>query len=380
MLLAEGLGTALLVTVVVGSGAAAERLSPGEVGLQLLANSTATAFGLAVLILMLGPVSGAHFNPVVTLADRYLTRHDPAGRFTATSRPTTLVALYVTVQVLGAVAGALLADAMFGVPSGWSVTHRDGWRLWTAEVVATAVLVLLIFALTRTGRHAHAPAAVGAYIGAAYWFTASTSFANPAVTVGRAFTDSFAGIAPASVPGFVVAQLVGGALGVLLVLALYPSPKEATALLEIPSPSVLFACRANAGRSVTARVLAEHYGGGRIEVHSAGSEPAGEIHPEVAAVLTGLGLDITREAPKPFDPAARYTTVVTMGCGDTCPYYAGASYDDWPIEDPKGQDAATVARIVQDIDARVRDLLARVAPGIELPPSVVVPDGTRAGT
>ena len=215
-LLAEFLGTALLVTAVVGSGIMAARLSPGDVGLQLLENSVATMLALAVLILVFGPVSGAHLNPVVTVADWWLGRrtgHGIAGRF---------IAPYLAAQITGAVAGAILANLMFALPAvAWSHHPRTGAPLWLGEVVATSGLVLLIFSLVRSGRTTVAPAAVGAYIGAAYWFTSSTSFANPAVTIGRAFTDSFAGIAASSVPGFVCAQLVGLLVGVAAVEALY---------------------------------------------------------------------------------------------------------------------------------------------------------------
>lgn len=213
---AEFLGTGLLVTAVVGSGVMATRLSPADAGLRLLENSTATAFALAVLIALLGPVSGAHFNPVVSVADWWLGRHDGTGL------PGRRVAGYVCAQTAGAVAGALLANAMFAVPMGMSTEHRGTPHVWLGEVVATAGLIVLIFALVRTGRAVLAAPLVGAYIGAAYWFTSSTSFANPAVTVGRAFTDTFAGIAPASVPGFAAAQLVGGLAGVALVLVLFP--------------------------------------------------------------------------------------------------------------------------------------------------------------
>lgn len=222
-ILAEFLGTAMLVTAVVGSGVMATRLSPGDVGLQLLENSIATMLALAVLILALGPVSGAHFNPVVTLADRWLRRAD-ADRPAAA-----VVAGYLAAQVVGAIFGAILANTMFGLAAvSWSTTSRTASQLWIGEIVATAGLVLLIFALVRTSRTSYAPAAVGAYIGAAYWFTSSTSFANPAVAIGRAFTDTFAGISPASVPGFVLAQLLGGIVGVLVVSALYPRPTAAT--------------------------------------------------------------------------------------------------------------------------------------------------------
>ena len=136
-------------------------------------------------------------------------------------------------------------------------------------------------------------------------------------------------------------------------------------------PSILFACRANAGRSVTGKVLAEHYAGGQVDVWSAGSEPGEGVHPEVAAVLADLGLDTSAERPKPFDRDGHYDAVVTMGCGEECPYYAGARYEDWELDDPKGQDEATVRRIVTDIDGRVRGLLAELVPGIAMPPSVL---------
>lgn len=217
-LLAEFVGTALLVAAVVGSGIMATTLSPGDVGLQLLENSVATAFALGALILTFGPVSGAHFNPVVSAADWFL------GRRAGTGLPARDLAGYVVAQVLGAIGGTILADLMFKLPAvDFSTKHRTGGNLWLGEVVATAGLLLLIFALARSGRAAAAPAAVGAYIGAAYWFTSSTSFANPAVTIGRAFTDTFAGIAPSSVSGFVAAQVIGLAVGVGLLLALYPS-------------------------------------------------------------------------------------------------------------------------------------------------------------
>jgi glycerol uptake facilitator-like aquaporin len=215
-LLAEFVGTGLLVTVVIGSGITAQRLSPDDVGLQLLENSTATMLGLAVLILMFGPVSGAHFNPVVSVADWLLDRRTGVG---ISSRD---VASYTVAQTLGGMAGAVLANLMFDVPTEFSTKDRSDWHLWIGEIVATAGLVALIFALARTGRGAWAAPAVGAYIGAAYWFTSSTSFANPSVTVGRMFSDTFAGIEPSAVPGFLVAQLVGGGLGLLLVRALYP--------------------------------------------------------------------------------------------------------------------------------------------------------------
>lgn len=227
-LLAEFLGTALLVAVVVGSGIAAESLSPGDVGLQLLENSTATVFGLTVLILWFGPVSGAHFNPVVSLADWLLGRRSGSGL----SLPD--VGAYAVAQVAGGIAGAVLANVMFEVDQGLSTKDRIGSGQLVAEVVATAGLVALIFALVRTGRGALAAPTVGAYIGAAYWFTSSTSFANPAVTVGRVFTDTFAGIDPASAPAFIGMQIIGLTVGVALTLALYPDAGEDADDVVIP--------------------------------------------------------------------------------------------------------------------------------------------------
>lgn len=227
----ELVGTALLVTVVVGSGVMAARLSPDDVGLQLLENSIATALGLAAIILIIGPVSGAHLNPVVSLADWWLGRRAGIGL-----SPVEL-GVYVPAQLVGGIAGAVLANLMFDLPAvSWSGTDRDRSHLWLGEVVATAGLILLVFALARSGRAAVAPAAVGGYIGAAYWFTSSTSFANPAVTVGRAFSDTFAGIAPASVPGFVAAQVVGLAAGIGLLAALYPHAERGADQVAVPHP------------------------------------------------------------------------------------------------------------------------------------------------
>ncbi|MCC5479785.1 aquaporin [Streptomyces sp. NPDC059680] len=212
---AEALGTGLLVAVVVGSGIQATELSH-DVGVQLLANSLATVFGLGVLITLLGPVSGAHFNPAVTLATWF------TGRRTGSGPGLREVAAYVPAQIAGAIGGAVLADAMFAEPLVRFSTHdRSAGHLWLGEVVATGGLILLVLGLERTGRAFLAPAAVASYIGAAYWFTSSTSFANPAVTIGRAVTDTFAGIAPASVAPFVGAQLLGAVLGSAAVAVVY---------------------------------------------------------------------------------------------------------------------------------------------------------------
>ncbi len=229
-LAAEALGTGMLVTVVVGSGIAAATLSPDDAGLQLLENSLATGAGLAVIILLVGPVSGAHLNPVVTLADWWLGRRAGVGL----SFPE--AGAYIAAQTVGGVSGAVLANLMYDLPAmTWATTERSGAHLWLSEVVATAGLVALIFALARSARGALSAAAVGAYIASAYWFTASTSFANPAVTVGRMFSDTFAGIAPGSVPPFVLAQLVGGTLGVVAVLALYPDAAASAHCAVVPA-------------------------------------------------------------------------------------------------------------------------------------------------
>jgi glycerol uptake facilitator-like aquaporin len=215
-LLAEFVGTGSLVTVVVGSGIAAAQLSPSDVGLQLLENAIATALGLAVLILLFGPVSGAHFNPVVSAADWLLGRRANSGISGGS------VVAYAAAQVSGGIVGAVVANVMFDrIALEIATKHRVTTGHLVGEVVATAGLIALIFALARTGRAALSAATVGAYIGAAYWFTSSTSFANPAVTVGRMFSDTFAGIAPDSVLPFIGAQIVGAFIGLALVVALY---------------------------------------------------------------------------------------------------------------------------------------------------------------
>ncbi len=218
-LLAEFLGSALLAATVVGSGIAAQTLSPGNMGLQLLENAAATAAGLFAIILMFGPISGAHLNPVVSFVDAAfggLSWRDAAA--------------YLPFQTAGCIAGAIVANVMFSESAISIATKpRASGPHWVAEVVATFGLILVIFALARSGRSHLAPAAVGAYIGAAYFFTSSTSFANPAITVGRMFSNTFAGIAPSSVPSFISAQIVGGVVAFGLVRGLYPGITRAEA-------------------------------------------------------------------------------------------------------------------------------------------------------
>jgi glycerol uptake facilitator-like aquaporin len=219
---AEAVGTAMLVAIVVGSGIAAQRMSPGNTGLQLLENSTATGAGLVALILALGPISGAHFNPVVTIADRIL-----GGTTTA------VAAVYITAQVAGACVGAIVANLMFSLPAvELSTDTRSGGGIWLGELVATFGLLIVILGVVRAGRASAAAFAVGGYIAAAYWFTSSTSFANPAVTIGRTLTNSFAGISPASAPMFIVMQLLGGLVAV--VLSRYWNPHIHAADLVVP--------------------------------------------------------------------------------------------------------------------------------------------------
>ena len=223
----EAVGTAFLVAIVVGSGIAAQRLSPGDVGLQLLQNAVATAGGLIALILAIGPVSGAHFNPIVSIADRVfggLTTGEMLG--------------YVAAQVIGGCAGSVVANVMFSEPAlAASETTRGGTGVWTGEVVATIGLLIVIFGVVRSGRGAAAPFAVGAYLASAYFFTSSTSFANPAVTMARTLTDTFAGISPSSAPAFVACQLGGLVLGVGIVVALYPDARAAATSVVVPIQS-----------------------------------------------------------------------------------------------------------------------------------------------
>jgi glycerol uptake facilitator-like aquaporin len=222
-LTAEFLGSAFLAAVVIGSGIAAQRLSPGQTGLELGENSAVTAAGLFAIILMFGPVSGGHFNPVVSFADAAfggLSWRDATA--------------YLPAQVAGCTAGAVAANLMFALPAVTiSGKHRATGAHFLSEVIATAGLLLVIFALARSGRARSAPAAVGAYIGAAYWFTSSTSFANPAITIGRMFSATFAGIAPSSVLPFIAAQIIGGLAAVAIIKALYPAmtPADAAAIV-----------------------------------------------------------------------------------------------------------------------------------------------------
>jgi glycerol uptake facilitator-like aquaporin len=240
-LAAEFLGSAFLAALVIGSGIGAQRLSPGEPGLELLENAAATAAGLFAIILMFGPVSGGHFNPVVSLVD---------AAFGGMSwRDATA---YLPAQIAGCVTGAVAANLMFALPAVTiSARSRATPAHFLSEVIATLGLILVIFALARSGRSRVTPAAVGAYIGAAYFFTSSAGFANPAITIGRMFSDTFAGIAPASAPSFIGAQVAGGMVAAVLVRIFYPDITAAEAA-DVVVPHATRAAREGAVASPAA--------------------------------------------------------------------------------------------------------------------------------
>ena len=373
-LVAEGLGTALLVTVVVGSGIAAAALSPDDTGLQLLENSTATVFGLAVLILIFGPVSGAHFNPVVSAADWLL------GRRTGGGLPGREVLAYAAAQTVGGIAGAVW-------PTSCSTSRRFRSRRkdrlsvghGIGEVVATAGLVMLIFALARTGRAALSAAAVGAYIGSAYWFTSSTSFANPAVTIGRMFSDTFAGIAPASAPVFIAAQLVGGCSASGWSATCSPTPRPPPAGPSSLTPAVTtekrLIARVQAQRVVRLRPQRRPVPDGRRVPHPpvprSGRGPLGRLRTRRAG-QPGRGAGDGRGRASTSPPRSRRSSpthavresdvVITMGCGDTCPFYPGKRYEDWVLEDPAGKGVDSVRPIRDEIRSRVETLIGQLLP------------------
>ena len=366
-LVAEFTGTGLLVAVVVGSGIAVTRLTT-DGALRLLVCSLVTAMGLAVLIVVFAPAGGAQFNPVVTASDWVQTRGTPRGYGAGQALAV------IGCQVAGAIGGAALADTMFAQPVlAASRTHRGGAGVLLGEAVATAGLLLVIVTLARTGRSQHAAWAVGAWIGAAYWFTSSTSFANPAVTIGRALTEHLcrdraivgagvrggasrrrrAGHGPGhgALPG-AARQVRGCRAGPAGRLSGKGTPMGAI-------PDVLFVCTHNAGRSQMAAALLDREAAGRVRVTSAGSQPASELNPAVVAAMAEIGLDISREFPKPLttDKVQAADIVITMGCGDACPVFPGKRYLDWDLPDPAGLDLGAVRAIRDDISQRVRDLV-----------------------
>jgi arsenate reductase len=248
-----------------------------------------------------------------------------------------------------------------------AATDRTGGGLWLGEVVATLGLVLVIFGALRSGRTNTVAFAVAGYITAAYWFTSSTSFANPAVTVARMFSDTFAGIAPTSVPMFLAMQFIGGALA--LARSWFSTGRRTGArLVDIRGddvtgkPTVLFVCVHNAGRSQMAAGYLQHLAGDHIEVLSAGSAPADAVNPAAVQAMGEEGIDLSAAHPKVLTDEAVQTAdvVVTMGCGDACPFYPGKRYEDWKLDDPAGQGIEAVRPIRDEIRQRVERLIAEL--------------------
>ena len=286
--LAEFGGTGLLVAVVVGSGIMGSGLSAGNVGVALLINAVSTALSLALLIHILGPVSGAHFNPAVSFI-QWLGRSISGVQF----------AVYAVAQIAGAIVGAVLANLMFNLPAlslGTQPRATPGALL--AEVVATAGLIIVIGVLSARKQGNLIPVSVAAFIGSAYFFTSSTSFANPAVTVGRIFTNTFAGIAPDSVLPFIGAQMLGGLVGLGLVHAVVRAGVEPSA----QKPSVLFVCVHNAGKSQMAAALMRAKAGDKVTVYSGGTHPGDELNAEAQLAVAQIGVGMEGEHPKAISP------------------------------------------------------------------------------
>jgi len=352
---AEFAGTAFLVATVVGSGIMAERLSGGNVALALLANTLATGAVLIALIVTFGSISGAHFNPVVSLADA-LERGLPWRELPS----------YITAQLFGGVTGTAIAHLMFALPLfSFSLHARSGAPQVFSEFIATFGLLSVIWGCSRLRANSVA-FAVGTYITAAYWFTASTSFANPAVTIARALSNTFAGIRPIDVPLFIAAQLCGGIAATLLFRWLVPNlPETAKDILMAHQRSALvktylFACVHNAGRSQMAAALFNIYANreGCIGI-SAGTQPANQVHPEVVRVMQEIGIDLSGAKPQKLtdELAGSASALVTMGCGETCPYVPGLKRVEWDIPDPKGQPIEQVRAIRDEIHESVKTLL-----------------------
>jgi glycerol uptake facilitator-like aquaporin len=352
---AEFLGTAFLVATVVGSGIMAERLAGGNVAIALLANTLATGAILVALIFTFGGISGAHFNPAVTVADAL--EHGISWRE---------VPGYIGAQCLGGIAGTAAAHLMFGLPVISLSRHaRSGGAQVFNEFIATFGLLAVIWGCSRA-RANSVPFAVGAYITAAYWFTSSTSFANPAVTLARAISDTFAGIRPADVPLFIAAQLCGAIAATLVIGWLIPSlPQTAEDILlpheaGDPVKTYLFACVHNAGRSQMAAALFNRYAiaGGCLAI-SAGTEPADHVHHEVVQVMQEIGIDLRFAKPQKLTNGLAKTAsaLVTMGCGESCPFVPGLRTIDWALTDPKGRSLEAVRAIRDEIHDRVKELI-----------------------
>lgn len=344
-----------LVATVVGSGIVAERLAGGNVALALLANTVATGAILVALIFTFGGISGAHFNPAVTVADAL--EH---------GMPWREVPAYVTAQCSGGLTGAVVAHLMFGLPLFSVSRHaRSGGAQVFSEFIATFGLLAVIWGCSRV-RANSVPFAVGAYITAAYWFTSSTSFANPAVTIARSVSNTFAGIRPVDVPLFIAAQMSGAIAATVLSRWLIPSLPETAEDILLPHESgsqmktYLFACVHNAGRSQMAAALFNLYAdrSGCLAI-SAGTEPADHIHPEVVEVMREIGIELSSARPQLLtnDLAKTASVLVTMGCGEACPFVPNLRTIDWALPDPKGQSLDAVRTIRDEIHDRVKELI-----------------------
>jgi glycerol uptake facilitator-like aquaporin len=350
---AEGIGTAMLLAGIIGSGIMAERLAGGNVALALLANAIATGGVLVAIILAFGPISGAHFNPAVTLADALrggLKWHD--------------VPPYVAAQLAGAIAGVAMANLMFGDPIFFaSHRARHGLPLLLSEFIATFGLLAVIWGCSRYRSNLTA-FAVAAYIVGAYWFTASTSFANPAVTIARSLSDTFAGIASGDVPGFIAAELVGALAATALFAWLWPNNLAADAVV-IPHQSasgrsngmkrsVLFVCLHNSARSQMAEAFLNQRCSEDFVAESAGLEP-GALNPVAVAAMREVGIDISnKETKSTFDLFKRgkhYSYVITVcdeASAERCPIFpGGARRLHWSFPDPAALDGTREVRLAQ---------------------------------
>jgi glycerol uptake facilitator-like aquaporin len=354
---AEFVGTAFLVAAVIGSGIMAERLSAGNVALALLANSIATGAALVAIILAFGGISGAHFNPVVSMSDMLaggLSRREAA--------------FYVGAQFFGGLLGTAVAHLMFSESVySLSLHARHGTGQLFSEFIAAFGLMAVIWGCSRS-RANMVPFAVAAYITGAYWFTASTSFANPAVTLARAFSNTFAGIRPQDVPGFVAAQFAGALAATALFRWLLPNMTDQNQNILMPHPAeagkaeqrtYVFACVHNAGRSQMAAAFFNLYAQPGCQAISAGTEPAERVHPEVVAVMKEIGIDLSTAKPRKLteEVAGKAHVLVTMGCGEACPFVPGLRVIDWALPDPKGQPLDAARKIRDQIHEQVQNLL-----------------------
>src|SRR5258706_108671 len=351
---AEFLGAAFLVAAVIGSGIMGERLAGGNVALALLANTVATGAALLALIMAFGGISGAHFNPAVTVADAL----NNGMRWRE-------VQAYRGSQIVGGLTGAAIAHLMFREPL-FSFSHhaRNGWPQLLSEFVATFGLLAVIWGCAKY-RPNSVPFAVGAYITGAYWFTSSTSFANPAVTLARSLSNTFAGIRPADVPAFIVVQMAGAIAATFLFRWFIPSISETAEDILMSHESegrrtYVFACVHNAGRSQMAAALFNVYADReRCKAISAGTEPAKHVHPEVVEGMREIGIDLSSASPQKLTPdlAQTASVLVTMGGEEACPFVPGLKIVDWALPDPKGQSLETVRAIRDDIHDRVKKLI-----------------------